>query len=105
VFYDIKPYKKVKLFLMISSAANMREPVQNLANTFNDSDKRETSYFDFYDESLITRGFPPHFSNDKERFKQFIHLLWKAFPDIRITFEDAIIEGNTSRRISGSSTN
>ena len=94
MFYDRKPYEKVKLLLMISSAANMRETAQNLANTFNDSDKRETSYFDFYDESLITYGFPPHFSNDKEGFKQFIHLLWKAFPDLRITFEDVIIEGN-----------
>ena len=26
--------------------------------------------------------------------KQFIYLLWKAFPDIKITFEDIIIEGN-----------
>jgi predicted ester cyclase len=31
----------------------------------------------------------------KEGFKQFIYLLWKAFPDITITFEDIIIEGNT----------
>jgi hypothetical protein len=61
VFYERKPYKKVKLLLMMSSAANMRETVQNLANTFNDSDKGETSYFDFYDESLITYGFPPQF--------------------------------------------
>jgi predicted ester cyclase len=27
-------------------------------------------------------------------FKQFIYLLWKGFPDIRITFDDLIIEGN-----------
>jgi predicted ester cyclase len=43
---------------------------------------------------LVTYGFPPYFSNDKEGFKQFIYLLWKAFPNIRITFEDVIIEGN-----------
>jgi predicted ester cyclase len=30
----------------------------------------------------------------KEGFKQFIYLLWKGFPDIRITFEDIIVEGN-----------
>jgi predicted ester cyclase len=29
----------------------------------------------------------------REGFKQFIYLLWKAFPDIRIIFEDIIIEG------------
>jgi predicted ester cyclase len=28
------------------------------------------------------------------RFKQFINLLWKAFPDIRIIFDDIIIERN-----------
>ena len=27
-------------------------------------------------------------------FKQFIYLLWTGFPDIRITFDDLIIEGN-----------
>jgi len=31
---------------------------------------------------------------NKEGFKQFIYLLWKGFPDIRIIFEDFIIEGN-----------
>lgn len=76
------------------SAETIRETVQKLANTFNDSNKRKISYFDFYDESFKIHGFPPHFSNDKEGFKQFINLLWKAFPDIRITFEDVIVEGN-----------
>jgi predicted ester cyclase len=42
--------------------------------------------------------FLHNFSNDKEGFKQFIHLLGKAFPDIRITFEDVIIEGNKIAR-------
>jgi predicted ester cyclase len=37
---------------------------------------------------------PPNLPTNKEGFKQFIHLLWKAFPDIRITFDDIIIEGN-----------
>ena len=27
-------------------------------------------------------------------FKQFIYSLWEAFPDIKITFEDIIVEGN-----------
>jgi hypothetical protein len=70
----------------MSSAETIRETIQKLADTFNDPNKREISYFDFYDESLVTYGFPSYFSNDKEGFKQFIHILWKAFPDIRITF-------------------
>jgi predicted ester cyclase len=65
-----------------------------LGDTFNDPQIRESSYFKFYDDSLIIHGFPPNLPTNKEGFKQFIYLLWKAFPDIRITFEDIIVEGN-----------
>ncbi|HKR74471.1 MAG TPA: ester cyclase [Candidatus Nitrosocosmicus sp.] len=78
----------------MSSIEELRETVKNLVETFNDPQRREISYFDFYDESLRTYGFPQHLSDDKEGFKQFIYLLWNAFPDIRIIFEDVIIEGN-----------
>jgi predicted ester cyclase len=78
----------------MSSSENLKETVHRLEETFNNPQKREISYFDFYDDSLITHGFPPNFSNDKEGFNQFIHFLWKAFPDIRITFEDVIVEEN-----------
>lgn len=50
--------------------------------------------FDFYDDSLVIHGFPPNLPTNKEGFKQFIYIFWKAFPDIRIIFEDIIIEGN-----------
>ena len=78
----------------MSSLEPLRQVVQNLAETFNDPKIRESSHFDFYDDSLNIHGFPANFSTNKEGFKQFIYLLWKAFPDIRIIFEDIIIEGN-----------
>ena len=78
----------------MSSLEQLRQVVQNLAETFNDPNIRESSYFDFYDETLNIHGFPPNLPTNKEGFKQFIYLLWKAFPDIRIIFEDTIIEGN-----------
>ena len=78
----------------MSSLERLREIVRNLANTFNDPKIRESSYFDFYDDSLNIHGFPPNLAPNKEGFKEFIYLLWKAFPDIRITLEDIIIEGN-----------
>ena len=78
----------------MSSVKALREVVQRLAETFNNLQNRESSYFDFYDDSLTIHGFPPNLPTNKEGFKQFIYLLWKAFPDIRITFEDIIIEGN-----------
>ena len=78
----------------MSSVESLREVVRKLADTFNNQQNRESSYFDFYDDSLIIHGFPPNLPTNKEGFKQFIYLLWKAFPDIRIMFDDIIIEGN-----------
>ena len=43
---------------------------------------------------MAIHGFLPNLPENKEGFKQFIYLLWEAFPDITITFEDIIIEGN-----------
>ena len=78
----------------ITEQTKLREVVRDLADTFNNPQKRESSYFDFYDDSLVIHGFPPNLPTNKEGFKQFIYLLWKAFPDITITFKDIIIEGN-----------
>jgi predicted ester cyclase len=78
----------------MSSPEPLREVVRKLADTFNNPQNRESSYFDFYDNSLKIHGFPPNLPANKEGFKQFIYLLWKAFPDIRIIFDDIIIEGN-----------
>jgi predicted ester cyclase len=78
----------------MSSVEALREVVRKLADTFNNPQIRESSYFNFYDNSLIIQGFPPNLPANKEGFKQFIYLLWKAFPDIRIMFHDIIIEGN-----------
>ena len=78
---------------LMSSPEPLRKVVRNLADTFNNPQIRESSYFDFYDNSLVIHGFPPNLPTNKEGFKQFIYLLWKGFPDIRIIFEDIIIEG------------
>ena len=79
---------------IMSSVEPLREVVLQLADTFNNPQNRESSYFDFYDDSLIIHGFPPNHPTNKEGFKQFINLLWNAFPDIKIMFDDIIIEGN-----------
>jgi predicted ester cyclase len=84
----------MELLDKITEQIELREVVRHLADTFNNPQKRESSYFDFYDDSLAIHGFPPNLPTNKEGFKQFIYLLWKAFPDITITFEDIIIEGN-----------
>ena len=73
---------------------SLKEVLRQLADTFNDPQKRESSYFEFYDDTLIIHGFPPNLPTNKDGFKQFIYSLWRAFPDIRIIFEDVIVEGN-----------
>jgi predicted ester cyclase len=78
----------------MSEGKSLEEVVRRLADTFNDPQTRELSYFEFYDDSLIIHGFPPNLPTNKEGFKEFIYSLWRAFPDIRIIFEDIIIEGN-----------
>ena len=79
---------------IMSSVEPLREVVRQLADAFNNPQNRESFYFDFYDDSLIFHNFPPNLPTNKEGFKQFINLLWKAFPDIKIIFDDIIIEGN-----------
>ena len=79
---------------IMPSVEPLREVVRRLADTFNNPQNRESFYFDFYDDSLIFHNFPPNLPTNKEGFKQFIYLLWKAFPDIKIIFDDIIIEGN-----------
>ena len=79
---------------IMTSVEALREVVRHLADTFNNPKTRESSYFNFYDDSLTIHGFPPNFPVNKEGFKQFIYFLWKAFPDIMIMFDDIIIEGD-----------
>jgi steroid delta-isomerase-like uncharacterized protein len=78
----------------MSEVKPLEEVVRRLADTFNDPQTRESSYFEFYDDSLIIHGFPPNLPTNKKGFQEFIYSLWSAFPDIRIIFEDLIIEGN-----------
>lgn len=78
----------------MSQVNSLKEILRQLADTFNDPQKRESSYFEFYDDTLIIHGFPPNLPTNKDGFKQFIYSLWRAFPDIRIIFEDVIVEGN-----------
>ena len=69
----------MEILAEITEQTELREVVRQLGETFNNPQKRESSYFDFYDDSLTIHGFPPNLPANKEGFKQFIYLLWKAF--------------------------
>lgn len=47
-------------FSIMSSSEGLRQVVRNLADSFNDPKVRESSYFYFYDDSLVIHGFPPN---------------------------------------------
>jgi hypothetical protein len=74
----------MEILAEITEQTELREVVRQLGETFNNPQKRESSYFDFYDDSLTIHGFPPNLPANKEGFKQFIYLLWKAFPDAKV---------------------
>ncbi|HXW11324.1 MAG TPA: hypothetical protein VD694_01090, partial [Nitrososphaeraceae archaeon] len=42
----------------MSSIEQLRQIVQNLVESFNDTKVRESAYFDFYDDTLNIHGFP-----------------------------------------------
>jgi predicted ester cyclase len=54
---------------------------------------------DFIDEALdanyVNHSAPPGLSSDREGFKQFVNLYRGAFPDVQMTVEDIIAEGDT----------
>jgi predicted ester cyclase len=87
-------YSSLHLRDDLSELVQLREVVRRLGETFNSPEIRESSYFDFYDDSLVISGFPQNLPANKEGFKQFIYLLWRGFPDITIKFEDIIVEGD-----------
>jgi 2-phosphoglycerate kinase len=49
----------------MTSVESLREVVRNLAETFNNPQIRESSYFNFYDDSLTIHGFPPNLPVNK----------------------------------------
>jgi predicted ester cyclase len=87
-------YSSLHLRDDLSELVQLREVVRRLGEMFNSPEIRESSYFDFYDDSLVISGFPQNLPANKEGFKQFIYLLWRGFPDITIKFEDIIVEGD-----------
>ena len=76
----------------MSSVESLREVVRRLEDTFNDPQRRELSYFDFYDDSLTFHDFPPNQPANKEGFKQFVLVLLKAFPDIKLLMKISLLK-------------
>ena len=50
---------------------------------------------DFYDPNYVSHALPPGFSADREGMKQYNKQYFQAFPDMRITIDGMIAEGDS----------
>jgi hypothetical protein len=48
----------------------------------------KSGYLDLYDSSLITHSFPPNVPGNFEGLKTIYNVLWAAFPDSHLEFDD-----------------
>ncbi len=62
------------------------------AASFNDQEDR-SRWFGIHDSSVVANGLGPE-PLDLEGLKQFYGGLWSAFPDLHITVEDMVGEGD-----------
>ena len=75
------------------SAQQHKSTLRRAAVQFNNSQQR-SAWFDIHDPSVTAMGLGPQ-PLDLEGLKEFYEGLWKAFPDLRITIEDIVGEGDT----------
>ncbi len=62
------------------------------AEAYNNAEDR-SGWFDIHDPSVIAEGLGPK-PLDLESLKEFYTGLWKAFPDLHMTIEDMVGEGD-----------
>ena len=56
----------------VSTVRSLKKVDRRLEYTFNDPQKRESLYFNFYDGSLTIHGFPPNLPMNKEGFNNSV---------------------------------
>lgn len=75
------------------SAEENKAIMRRAIEKFNEGDL--SSYLEIYDdESLVTHGYPPELPPNFEGVKQFYDLVFSAFPDTKVTFEELLAEGD-----------
>lgn len=75
------------------SVQEHKATLQRAADQFNNSQQR-SAWFDIHDSTVTAMGLGPK-PLDLEGLKKFYQGLWEAFPDLRITIEDIVGEGET----------
>ena len=74
------------------SAQENKSILARAAEAFNDPNRR-SEWFDIHHPSVVAHGLAPN-ALDREGLEQFYGVLWNAFPDLHITVEDLVAEGD-----------
>jgi predicted ester cyclase len=59
---------------------------------FNEREDRDT-FFDAYNPDVVLHGYPGGLQG-LDGLRRFHEALWGAFPDVRLTVEDLVVDGN-----------
>jgi steroid delta-isomerase-like uncharacterized protein len=73
-------------------AADHKELLRKAAKAFNDPDER-SGWLDLHAESVRAHGLGPA-ALDKAGLKSFYTALWRGFPDLKISIEELVGEGD-----------
>ena len=74
------------------SVQENKSTLENAARAFNDPGRR-SEWFEIHDTEVVAHGLGPE-PLDREGLKQFYGGLWSAFPELHITVEDMVGEGD-----------
>ncbi|MCK5484358.1 MAG: ester cyclase [Gemmatimonadetes bacterium] len=74
------------------SVQENKSTLTRAAEAFNDPSDR-SAWFDIHDPSVVAHGLGPN-PLDLEGLEHFYGGLWKAFPDLQITVDDMVGEGD-----------
>lgn len=74
------------------SAKVNKATLRRAAEAFNSVQER-SAWFDIHDPAVVAEGLGPN-RLDLDGLKKFYHGLWMAFPDLHISVEDIVGEGD-----------
>lgn len=78
---------------MAGDSEKNKAAIKRAHEAFNSKDNK-AAYLDLYDAKCVIHDLPPGLPPDIEGIKQFATMFWAAFPDIRVTSEDMVSEGD-----------
>lgn len=72
----------------------MREVAERAIAAFNDPARREEYFTTLYDDDVVLHGYAPVPLEGRDAVRAFYQPILDAFPDCRVTIEQALAEGD-----------